>query len=329
MDLSQLSAWIVGDGTVGMEAQSLGLARAIGLQPALKRIRVRAPWRFLPPSLWLDPLGRLQADGDRLEPPWPEVVIGTGRQAAALSLAIQRASAGRCFTVQMHDPKLPPERFGVVVAPEHDRLRGPNVVVVTGSMHGVTAPVLEAAADRFRAGFAPLPRPLVAVLVGGSNGRYRLDPPTTRRLAQDLIGLQRQGYGIALTPSRRTGEANEIALRETLAGSGAFIWDGSGENPYFGLLALADAILVTADSVNMVSEALATGKPVHVLDLPGRPGKFQRFHQSLVERGLTRPFRGRIETWTYPPPDETARVAALVRERILSHFAQQRPGLAD
>ena len=93
-------------------------------------------------------------------------------------------------------------------------------------------------------------------------------------------------------------------------------WDGAGENPYFGYLALADAIVVTGDSVAMVSEACATGKPVHVYGLPGGSAKFERFHQDMRDAGCTRPFHGVIEKWTYQPPDETARVAAEIRRRM-------------
>jgi mitochondrial fission protein ELM1 len=293
--------------------------------PVFKRVRVQRPWRLLPPILWPDPLTRLEPGGDPLEPPWPDVVIGTGRQAAPLSLALRRASGGRSFTVQMQNPTLPPERFDVVVASEHDKLRGNNVIVVLGSMHRVTKRLLAEAAERYRGRYAALARPLVAVLIGGSNGRYRLGPATARAIGAALRALADKGSGIALTFSRRTGAENEAQIRNALAGSGADVWDGSGDNPYLGMLGLADALLVTADSVNMVSEALATGKPVHVIELPGRPGKFRDFHRSLFERGLTRPFRGRIEAWSYVPPAETERAAREVLRRLEQHRERLRP----
>jgi mitochondrial fission protein ELM1 len=81
-------------------------------------------------------------------------------------------------------------------------------------------------------------------------------------------------------------------------------------------LAHADAIIVTVDSVNMVTEAAATGKPVHVIDLPGGSDKFRRFHAAMVEAGITRPFTGAIEHWSYTAPDDTARVAAEIRRRM-------------
>jgi mitochondrial fission protein ELM1 len=109
-------------------------------------------------------------------------------------------------------------------------------------------------------------------------------------------------------------------LRGRLQNLPAAIWDGCGENPYFAYLALADAFMVTADSVSMISEAAATGKPVHILGLDGGNAKFSRFHASAQEAGITRPFTGRIEAWSYMIPDDTARAGralrGLVQERL-------------
>src|SRR5947208_1911126 len=89
------------------------------------------------------------------------------------------------------------------------------------------------------------------------------------------------------------------------------------ENPYFAYLALADAFMVTADSVSMISEAAATGNPVHILDLDGGNAKFARFHAAMQAAGITRPFTGRIESWCYPVPDDTARAGAALRGLVL------------
>ena len=119
------------------------------------------------------------------------------------------------------------------------------------------------------------------------------------------------------SPRRGAPDADNLAvLREALAGLSCEIWDGTGENPYFGYLGLADAIVATADSVNMVTEACATGKPVLVFHPPGGSAKFRRFHRSFEGDGFTRPFAGRLEKWSYEPPRETARVAAAIRARL-------------
>jgi mitochondrial fission protein ELM1 len=316
--------WVVSDGTPGMENQAVGLARVLGFAPEIKRIKCRLPWRFLPAPAWICPLSALRKDGDALAPPWPDVLIATGRPSVALALAIKARNGNRTFAIQIQNPGLLRHRFDVVVAPLHDQIAGPNVIATTGSLHGITRDSLAEAARRFAPKLAHLKRPLVAVLVGGDNKVFRLTPALTRRLCDRLKALvEKFGAGLAVTPSRRTGAANEAVLREVLAPLGAEIWDGSGENPYLGYLALADAIVVTGDSVNMVSEACATGKPVYVFDLDGGSAKFRRFHERLRADGITRPFDGTLASWSYAPLDDTMRIAAIIKSRLAAWRARR------
>ncbi len=321
------SCWLLCEDKAGMINQARGLAEAAGLRPELKRVRRRSPWKYLPPSLWFAPLKAAGPGSDALDPPWPDVLIASGRYTVALALAIRRASGGRTFTVYIQDPKVNPARFDMVVVPEHDPCRGANVLTTRGALHRITAARLDAAAGQFRGALADLPRPLVAVLLGGNNRYYRLTPELARQLAGQLADLTHtQGAGFAITPSRRTDPGVVEALRTGLAGLPAVIWDGAGENPYFGYLALADVILVTADSVSMVSEACSTGKPVYVIELAGGGAKFQAFHAGLRAAGCTRPFAGGLETWSYPPLEDTARVAGELTRRLARH--RQALGLA-
>ena len=309
--------WAVHDGRIGITNQVLGLAEAVGWPVEERRIDVRFPWRHLAPQLWPRPLAALSPASDRLGPPWPDLLVGCGRLTAAPAAAVRKASGGRTFVVQIQDPKLSPSRFDLLVVPEHDRLRGANVLVTRGAVHRVTPERLKDAASRFAPRFENLPRPLIAVLIGGNNKAYRLTTRRLAELAEQLAGLARHGAGLLVTPSRRTGPAGECLLREALAGLPARIWDGGGDNPYFGYLALADAILVTEDSVSMTSEAASTGKPVYVISLEGAGSqKFRQFHASLRSAGVTRPFEGEVERWTYEPLDDTARAAAEIQRRM-------------
>ena len=314
--------WVVHDGKIGMANQVIGLAEAVGFPFSEKRLAVRAPWRHLMPQLWWQPLAALAPEGDRLAPPWPDLLIACGRNVIAPALAAKRASGGRTFWVQVQDPRFARSEVDLMVVPAHDPARGANVLRTLGAVHRVTAAHLEEGARRLAPLLASLPRPLVAVLIGGDNRVFRLSEARFSALADQLAALARAGYGIAVTPSRRTGAAREATLRQRLAGLGAYIWDGAGENPYFGLLGLADAVLVTADSVSMVSEAAATGKPVHIVELEGGSGKFARFHRAMREAGITRRFAGAIESWRYAPPDDTARAAAEIRRRLTMRLAE-------
>ncbi|HYD70546.1 mitochondrial fission ELM1 family protein [Azospirillum sp.] len=315
--MQNLTCWVVSDGKPGMENQCIGLAEALGLTPVVKRVQLRSPWRELSPFLRLGSRFAASPKGDPIQPPWPDLLIATGRQSIAPSLAARKLSRGRTFTVQIQDPQISPRHFDLVVVPRHDRLRGDNVLVTRGAVHRVTPAVLEAAAGRLGPRLAPLPRPRVAVLIGGNNAVYHLTPTIMGDVADKLAALARdRGAGLMVTPSRRTGADNEAILRARLAGLPAEVWDGSGENPYFAYLAMADAIVVTCDSVSMVSEACSTGKPVYVIEMEGGSAKFRAFHDGLYKDGITRPFTGALDSWTYPPLDDTERVADEVRRRM-------------
>lgn len=322
-----LTAWVVTDGTVGMENQCVALAAAVGVQPTIKRIAIRAPWRWLPPRLWVRPLAAVaRLDGSPpLAPPWPDLLIATGRQTVAPAAAIRRAAGGRTFAVQLQDPKVALDRFDLVIAPAHDQLAGANQLATAGAMHAVTPQALATAAGPVTQMLADLPRPLVAVVLGGPNGAYSFDAAQARILADQLARLAgEQGVGLAITTSRRTPDAVVETLESTLAGLPAVIWNANAPenaragapNPYIGFLALADWVLVTGDSVNMVSEATGTAKPVYVIDLPGGSAKFTRFHVALRDAGITRRFDGRLESWTYEPLDDTGRAAVEIRRRL-------------
>jgi mitochondrial fission protein ELM1 len=318
--LAALTCWVVTDGKAGMEIQCLGLAGALGLKPEIKRVSVGMPWRWLPAGLIRDSLGSLGPKGDRLAQPWPDLWIASGRQTVPLTRDLRKLSGGRSFTVQIQNPAIDPAAIDLIVTPEHDRLRAANVLTTQGALGQVTPQRLAEAAARFAPRYARLPERRVAVLLGGDNKVFRLDAATMTALTERLAKLAREGWGLMITPSRRTGARNEEILRRGLAGLPADIWDGAGENPYFGILGLADHIVVTGDSVNMVSEAASSGKPVHVVHLRGSSPKFTRFHEALQAAGIARPFTGALETWSYTPLDETRRVAAEIRRHLLARL---------
>ena len=318
-------AWVLHDGKAGMASQSLGLAEATGFRFIEKPLTVRPPWAWLPPQLWVAPLRAVSGQDGSLAPPWPDLVIACGRNTAMPALAIRRASCGRTVAAQIQDPRVGRDEFDLMLVPEHDRLRRPNVIVTRGALNRVSAPRLDAARRVFPE-LAALPRPVLGVLIGGANRAYRLNLAQLAEIADRIAACVRESGGsVVLTPSRRTGAAGIALLRERLAGVPASVWDMTGDNPYYASLALADAFLVTADSVSMVSEAAATGKPVHIIGLAGGDQKFSRFHRAMQEAGITRPFAGRVERWDYAPLDDTVRAGAALRALVLARLEARQP----
>lgn len=311
-------AWVLTDGKAGTRNGALGLAEAVGLPVVDKHVHSALPWRWLPPLLWPRGVLGVGAGGDALEAPWPRLLISAGERTVGPALEIKRRAGGATFSVHIQHPRVDPAFFDLVVVSAHDRLAGANVRVTIGALHRVTQRLLDDAAARFAPAFAHLPRPLVAVLIGGANRVYRFDRRTAEQLADGLASLaQASGCGLLVTTSRRTGAGNEALLRQRLHDLPVEFWDGEGENPYFAYLGLADALVVTGDSVNMVSEACYTGKPVHVFHLPGGAGtKFERFHEALAASGATRSFSGRLESWPCSPLDERSPLADEVRRRL-------------
>ncbi len=312
------SCWIASDGAAGNERQALALATALGLVPRIVRLDVAPPWSWLAPRLVAGAgLALRDRDGGAFAPPWPGLAIGCGRAAALFTRALRRWSDGRCFTVQILDPRVDTRAWDVVVAPRHDDVHGDNVVSTLGALHGVDAASLEATRGRF-ASFAALPSPRTAVLVGGPHRVQPLDAAWQDALFVRLAAWQEDQPGSFLvTTSRRTPPALAARLRERFAAWPGTFWSGpdDGDNPYPGLLAWADRLVVTPDSVNMLSEACATGKPVYTLRTQVARGKLTRFHDALVAEGHLADLAASQDFTPAPALVETASVAAEVMRR--------------
>jgi len=312
-----VTCWVVTDGKAGMESQCLGLAEALGLEPVVKRVALRRLWRAVTPYMRLGGRAQFAEYGDSLTPPWPDLLIASGRQSVAAALWVKKRSGGRTIAVQVQNPGIAQRRFDLIIAPEHDRLTGQNVVSTRGALHRVTPATLSHSAALWSLRFSNLPRPYIAVLMGGSNPVYRFGNEEAVRLAARLKTCTRHiGGSLLITPSRRTGEEAIAALTAGIRGVPYFVWDMQGDNPYFALLALADYIVVTCDSVNMISEAASTGKPVYVEMLPGGSDKSSRFLDRLREDGIIRNFSGDLASYNYPPLDDMTRVVERIRTLI-------------
>lgn len=317
------TVWALNTGEAGMRSQALGLATATGLDVVEKIVDV-TPWlTWLPGDRVPNALRTSLARGSAaLEPPWPDVVVSCGRRTTSLSIAIRRAAAGRTITAHIQHPLCRAEAFDLILSMRHDGLAAPNVITVDTAMHAVTAEKLEEGHRHWGPRFAGLPRPLIGVILGGRNRTYRFTIERARQLMESLAELRRAtGGGLVITPSRRTEPEVRAFIAAAIANDpGATLWDMTGDNPYFGILGLADRLIVTSDSVSMISEALATGKPVETFDLEGRARRHEMFVSNLIERGLVRRLTGDpVPGPAHPPIDATRTAAdailALLRER--------------
>lgn len=306
-----VNARIVCTDLAGLRSQAVGLVEAAGLTPDIRPLQFRGIWRQIPTNFWFNP--RWAVAADLFSAPLPPVVIGAGGAGARVAAALR---GGNTRVVAIQHPRMALSRFDAVLVAQHDGIQGPNVIVTRTALHRVTPQVLAEARTIWAPHFAALPRPLVAVLLGGSNGRYRFELDEARGLVEKLAEMLKQGMGMVITPSRRTSPQVVAFMRAVLAPLGAYIWDFTGDNPYFGMLACADAILVTADSVSMVSEAVATSAPVMLLRLPGKSTRIGAFMDELVRNGRVRNFAERLEMWNTAPLNDTEWAGQELRRRL-------------
>ncbi|WP_243412274.1 mitochondrial fission ELM1 family protein [Cognatiluteimonas telluris] len=320
---SGVQAWAVSDDRAGNLRQAQALAQALGGEAgATLQLHPRWPWRAFAPRCLP---GSRHAFGigfhAALASP-PALVVGCGRQAA-LATRLLRSHGARA--VQILDPRIDPAHWDVVVAPQHDRLRGSNVLSTLGSLHPVDDAWLAQARVAFAA-FAALPRPRTVVLLGGSSRHVRFDRTDFEALADTVDAVRaREGGSLLLTVSRRTPADVLAAVRARPVDAAGMSWLGAqdGPNPYPGLLAWADRIVCSPDSVNMISEACATQAPVHVFEPARAHGRLASFLQALLASGRIRALDGMLAPFDVQPLRETARIAAEVRARLDSDDARR------
>ena len=224
----------------------------------------------------------------------------------------------------MQDPKFARDQFDLIIAPDHDRLRGRNIISTIGALNSINAKTLKQAKKGFP-DFKRLPSPRIAVLIGGNSKTHTMTTKDAERLANHLLTLQKEHKAsLMMTCSRRTGKDNEALLRKKLKGKDVHFWNGKGKNPLMSYLAWADCVIVTSDSVSMISESISSGKPTYLYPLGGGSAKFNRFYESLIDKKYIRWIDGHLENWGSAPVNEAARLADLFKERYLEHVTKSK-----
>lgn len=263
--------WALASPRAGDASQVIALAEALGWPFEVKRFRLRPYELLVAPPFRASAAGVRKDASSTIAPPWPDLVIASGRENEPIARWIRQQSGGRTRIVHVGRPWGGLDGYDLVVTTPQYRLpRRANVLHNTAPLHRITRQRLDEAAAAWAERLEHLPRPLIAVLVGGSSGPYALTRRGGERLARQASELAtRLGGSLVVTTSARTPEDAVEALEAGITcPSLLYRWRrGDKDNPYFAFLGAADQIIVTADSVSMMTEACATGKPVHLFDL--------------------------------------------------------------
>ncbi len=332
--------WVISDGTAGMRLQAVGLAEAMTRQrPELiiSEFQADPHWlirmlprlghhaSFLPLYAAAPDISAAQKQPVRGR--HGDLLITCGRRMVGLGLAMRaraRADGKRTQLVHLQDPRLSPALFDALVVPEHDRTRGRNVITTTGSVNRLTRKLIQQS-------MMDLPTkwlvrdsvPCVVVMLGGDNRRYRISPEMAATMAAQLRAFaQSEPMRLVLIPSRRTPTSLTESLGAELGETDIRIVSPNEVNPYPGILGVADAIIVTSDSVNMASEAAITGKPVLIAGWNvvggtrtdrlaagttanvGERGRIAAFHRRMIAAGHTAPLAAGLPRTPFTALDE-------------------------
>ncbi|MDA7947431.1 MAG: mitochondrial fission ELM1 family protein [Hyphomicrobiaceae bacterium] len=300
-----------------MEVQVAGVAKALKADIKVKRVAPGGVWRLLAPWIGMDPRDGFGKEGGQFAPPWPDIVLATGRLSIPALRAIRKASP-ETYTVIIQDPRTGGSSADFIAVPAHDKLTGDNVMHTLTAPHKFLPERLSELRRKVPEDIASLPRPRVTIILGGPNAIYKFTGEDSARLGASLASLASLGASFLITVSRRTPDHALKVVEDATAKSPRLVWSGKGENPYEHWLAHGDMFVVTADSINMTGEACATGKPVYVFEPEGGSAKFDRFHESLRRYGATRRLPERfeqLESWTYAPLDSATQIAAEIERR--------------
>lgn len=319
-----MKVWCVSGGNRGTDVQLEAVGRALSDDVTFFHADLPFPWHLLAPYR----LAEIGVAGDeRLRRPCPDILIAGGRRAVPFARAMRRRAGGGCFTVCLQNPHVHPKSFDFIWAPMHDRVKGGNVLTTLTGPHGLTAANLSEASDKWRDRLVS-PRiggKHVGVLIGGPNRYFSFKDAEMEKLSQHLLALAKEGHKPLISLSSRSRTSYMDILRNTLQGRDHYLWDGRGDNPYRGILGLADHFIVTADSVNMAGEACFRGVPVQLFFLKGRANRFGRFYDALIENGFVRPFDGRLEFWQTKPQNPTGEIVDGIREAYKAHLEARKP----
>ncbi|XP_051149609.1 mitochondrial fission protein ELM1-like [Andrographis paniculata] len=275
----------------------------------------------------------------------PILLVASGRDTISVATSIKSLVPENVFLVQIQHPRSRLRRFDMVITPQHDYYpltpeaqeqipfllrwvapRNPpdkHVVLTVGALHMADSVALKNAASAWHDVLALLPKPLLVVSIGGPTRRCRYGEDLAMQLTASLKAVLPTCGTLRISFSRRTPKSvADIILKELSCHPKVYIWNGEDPNPHLGHLAWANAFVVTADSVSMLSEACSTGKPVYVIGAERCTSKFAYFLRSLYNRGAIRPFTGEekiSEIWHYSPLCD----AKMAADKVIKALAQR------
>ena len=311
--MNKLKGLLLTEGLHGMISQVEGLAKALDLDYFHEKVELNSPWNLVPPSLTPKKkfIFKNQINKEY------DVIISCGRKSVIPSIVLKKNSNKKIVNIHIQNPKVSLENFDIVVAPDHDSLEGPNVLISKGAIHYLTLNEIEKAKD-YLVSKIEKQKEVVTLILGGPTKYYNYDNESMIQIFSKINKqILEKNMQLIIIPSNRTPE-KIIQFAKEYFNKNRLIIDNVDKQAYLSSLALAKYIIVTCDSSSMISEAALTGKPVYVAMIPAMRSdkRFQKFRNLLESMNIIRKLEDSLDTWSYEKLDETNRIAKQIKEKL-------------
>ena len=311
--MSKLKGLLLTEGLHGMISQVEGLAKALDLDYFHEKIELNTPWNLVPPSLTPSKKfifkNRIGKDYD--------VIISCGRKSVIPSIVLKKNCNKKVINIHIQNPKVSLQNFDFVVAPDHDSIDGPNVLISKGAIHYLTIDEINNAKD-YLVNKIEKGKDVITLILGGPTKYYNYSKEHISEIFSKINKqIHEKNLQLILIPSNRTPE-NIIQFAKEYFNKNSLIIDTVDKQAYLSSLSLAKYIIVTCDSSSMISEAALTEKPIYVAMIPATRSdkRFQKFRNLLESMNIIRKLEDEIDTWSYEKLDETNRIARLIKEKL-------------
>jgi len=311
----ELKAILLTQGMHGMVSQVEGLATALGLSYKHQTIKLKSFWNLIPPKF--SPTSEnLIKDKFVCD---SKIIISCGRKSVIPSIALKKRLGKEIFTIHIQNPKVSFKHFDLIVCPEHDNLKGDNVISTTGAIHYLTKQEIRKNSNYLE--FQKEKKKIVSFIIGGPNKYYNYSDHSIHEIFNKVKTLfTPDKYKIIVIPSYRT-PANIIKKAYDTFNFNHHVVKEVDKRAYLSGLAISDHIVVTCDSTSMISEAAITGKPVYIAMMKAVKNnyRFKNFYTKLNKLGITKQLENNVETWSYDILNEVNRIAPLIKSKMKSN----------
>ena len=312
--MSKLKGILLTEGMHGMISQVEGLAKALDIDFTHHKVELNNFWKLIPPIF--TPVSQIVYK--KLDHSGFDLIISCGRKSIIPSIHLKNTSNKKVFNIHIQDPKVNLDNFDFIVAPEHDAIKGQNVITTKGAIHYLTENEINENKDYLNSFIKKDHREVWALILGGPTKYYDYSKKNMKHIFSILYKLlQKHDFQLVVIPSMRT-PINTIHYAKEYFGESHTIIKNVDKKAYLSALAISKNIVVTCDSSSMISEAALTGKPIYVANIEPKKNdkRFQSFKNLFRELNITRNLGEEIETWNYQKLDETNRIANIIKKKI-------------